>query len=98
MGVKSCANCKYSEEMWGGLVCMGQKGMPQTTEFNVCKDWKNSATTKADRLRSMTDDELAKALTEISDRCPDGFNCDEVIFTDCCDCWLSWLQSNTDDN
>ena len=49
--------------------------------------------TNADRIRSMTDEELAKMLNR---SCPIGMEADESCFysddTKCIQCWLDWLQ------
>ena len=54
--------------------------------------------TNADRIRSMTDEELAEFLIQDGD-CPQGRrypyscpNCDRLTLKVCCDCWLDWLQ------
>ena len=49
--------------------------------------------TNADRIRSMTDEELAKCLSRI--QCPDNrfrgdYDCS--IFHNCGECWLDWLK------
>ena len=48
--------------------------------------------TNADRIRAMTDEELAKWIADIYPDCPPGYNCDSSRVTDCCDCWLDWLK------
>jgi hypothetical protein len=53
--------------------------------------------TKADRIRSMTDEELAEMFGEYGKRndcCPDFGNCD--CRATCEECWLSWLKSPVD--
>lgn len=50
--------------------------------------------TNADRIRAMSDEELASKLCD--DNCPPGYRdalvCGKSGF-DCEDCWLDWLQS-----
>lgn len=47
----------------------------------------------ADRIRAMTDEELAQWIAGIYPDCPPGFSpaplgCDDV----CAECWLEWLK------
>lgn len=46
--------------------------------------------TNADRIRSMTDEELAKTLGDKC-ICPPTSGCAEVC-GDCVDCWLEWIK------
>ena len=53
--------------------------------------------TNADRIRSMSDEELAKMFTKASaDGCPPkmDWDCakDEYGWDACDDCWCKWLQ------
>lgn len=49
--------------------------------------------TNADRIRAMTDEELAKIMN--NDKiCPH----DDCPVTECEDCWLAWLKSEVDEN
>lgn len=54
----------------------------------------HAKTTNADRIRSMSDEELAKFI-ERSDCPPYDGTCDKDNIT-CSKCWLDWLQSPTD--
>lgn len=60
--MRTCKSCKYSEPIGGGLACMGQKGMPFVRPTDSCERWKTSKQTNADRIRAMTDDELATII------------------------------------
>ena len=46
--------------------------------------------TNSDRIRAMTDEELAKILNGV---CPQGAKCNEHCET----CWLFWLRSSVDE-
>lgn len=50
--------------------------------------------TNADRLRTMTDEEIAKAIVENASLCPDGkiYRETECDVLSCYDCWLEWLK------
>lgn len=58
--------------------------------------------TRADRLRSMTDEELARYLCPY--RCPSAqieYECAKKTETeerDCKKCWLDWLKQEVDDD
>lgn len=53
-----------------------------------CSDERKS---NADRIRAMTDEELAKELSFIGDcRCPDGGECGHE--NGCLWCWQNWLR------
>ena len=63
MTEQSCANCKYSEPRCGALCCMGQKYAPYVRPTDSCADWKPAKQTNGDRIRSMTDEELAEFIS-----------------------------------
>jgi hypothetical protein len=44
---------------------MGQKGMPFVKPTDCCDGWKTNRQTNADCLRSMTDEEMANAITNL---------------------------------
>lgn len=49
----------------------------------------NTSTTNADRIRSMTDEELAEFFSE-RDKIPNSYKCKEI------DDWMNWLQSEVE--
>lgn len=49
--------------------------------------------TNADRIRNMTDEELAEYLSNVH-YCPTPSICDPT--KNCNDCWLKWLRSEVD--
>jgi len=55
--------------------------------------------TNADRIRAMSDEELADTLKDIGMQCPDGhFVGDYDCFdgSGCATCWLDWLKSSVE--
>ena len=56
--MKNCVNCKYSRDVGPYLACYGQKNAPKVNWDDVCSDWKSEHITNADRIRTMTDEEL----------------------------------------
>lgn len=64
-----------------------------------CEDYnpRNSKPiTNADKLRSMTDEDLAVEAT-VHGGCPHGCETPDDMDTDCVKCWLNWLQKEADD-
>lgn len=51
--------------------------------------------TNADRIRSMTDEELAEYLSEVH-YCPTFSICDAK--KNCYDCWSEWLRSPVEES
>ena len=68
MSERVCGNCKYSEPTCGALACMGQKYAPYVRPTDSCDSWKSAKQTNADRIRSMTDEELANFLMDVACR------------------------------
>lgn len=70
---------------------------------NVCSDclcgthFKPRIKTNADRIRAMTDKELAEWLSDMHDdvTCPDGGAID--CNPSCKRCWLDWLKEEAED-
>ena len=55
---------------------------------------KYSKITNADKIRHMTDEEIAKAIVENASLCPNGriYRETECDVLSCYDCWLEWLK------
>ena len=54
--------CKYEGTgIWNGR-CVGTKEVDRCPGYGKCKQYKPNYTTNADRIRAMTDEELAKLL------------------------------------
>ena len=61
--------CKYEGTgIWDGR-CTGTKEVDPCLGYDKCKQYKPIYTTNADRIRAMSDEELAKCIFEI------GFDC-----------------------
>lgn len=89
MKCNTCANERYCYDGNHQLTrdCCADNGFTAYTPI-----------TKADRIRAMTDDELAKYINEISNGdCPTVGDCPEgVRENETCtpwQCWLFWLKS-----
>lgn len=57
----------------------------------VVVDAKPKPKSNADRIRSMTDEELAIEMTA-KGGCPHDCEEPEEMDTDCVECWLDWLR------
>lgn len=51
--------------------------------------------TNADKIRAMTDEEMAHYFSEQPDACPGRSGCSGKS---CYDCWLDWLKQEVSDN
>ena len=94
--------CKYEGTgVWNGR-CTGTKEVDPCPGYDKCKQYKPNYTTNADRIRSLSDEELAAILHDIGwdcHLCADhrrldneplmrGEKCDEKCAEHC----LEWLQ------
>lgn len=86
-----CTNCKHLENMNHSKVC------PNCFKGDR---WEPIPKTNADRIRAMTDEELAEFLGTVMSggygKCPDGyFDCSNR--KSCAECWLDWLKEEAHD-
>lgn len=67
--------------------------MEKREDASRCRDFIPKPQTNADRIRAMTDEELAKWLCVMNfDDCPDRAH--QMKCTDkCYECWIDWLKS-----
>lgn len=77
-----------------GLNCPMQVGKvdPATCKTADTCEWATKPLTNADRIRAMTDEELAMLLNPTcpTGECPDNLPWDQAH--DCYKCWLDWLK------
>ena len=65
-------------------------------EYDDCGLFRPKTMTNADRIRAMTDEELADYFSELS--CwPNAGREDCRGMANCMDCWLDWLKQEADD-
>lgn len=69
---------------------------PDNCHFIDCCDFAVEQRTNADRIRAMSDEELAKRL-DYELRCPASGDCAKM-FKDCKACWLDWLQKPAEED
>lgn len=63
-----------------------------------CKNYRTTPITNGDKIRSMTDDELAEWLWFKVGKCPPFDVCpSQCIPCEAKDCWLDWLRQEVDD-
>ena len=59
--------CKYEGTgIWNGR-CTGTKEVDPCPGYDKCKQYKPNYTTNADRIRAMSDEELAEFLIDLAD-------------------------------
>ena len=100
----NCENCGWSKVVGSPIFC--EYSEKRTFRENCCEAWKpkNNPITNADRIRAMTDEELAEFMTKGCDdrECPDiSFPADTQIAKDasneqCRKCWLDWLKQGVE--
>ena len=80
--------CKYEGTgIWNGR-CTGTKEVDPCPGYDKCKQYKPNYTTNADRIRAMSDFELAKEI----ENAQSGIEIDNPKKIDYFDCILEWLQ------
>lgn len=83
---ESCKGC-YREQ-----TCQLWKSAPlrQEIEAEGCDYYSDHAPTNRDRIRGMSNEELAEIM---QCNCPPGTECSRSITYPCATCWLDWLNS-----
>ena len=79
--------------------CIGKTlcGEPEDTAL-VCVDRViGKPMTNADRIRSMSDEELAELIDRETDSCAPTGDC-EKMSRDCKACWLEWLKQPAEED
>ena len=80
----------------GEMGCMDADRALDAFHFNQVVDRTVASThTNADRIRAMSDEELANWLENRID-CPDGEDCEGRPWPKCEECWLEWLKKEAD--
>lgn len=95
--MKLCKDCRNKGKK---RMCEFQTAISSYAE--MCKDFEPKRPTNADRIRFMSDEELAELLDDI---CTNGILAiDSNMPCDCCtekteckDCWKEWLRSETEE-
>ena len=86
-------------------VYMGNPGgVPHCSQYGLepdCENCKRPKRTKADRIRAMTDEELAEWINDLFYGFLDNpGRCEECVFDSidrCTQCWLEWLRQEVKD-
>ena len=80
--------CKYEGNgIWNGR-CTGTKEVDPCPGYDKCKQYKPNYTTNADRIRAMSDFELAKEI----ENAQSGIEIKNPKNIDYFDCILEWLR------
>lgn len=89
MAHEKCATCKRSSKADGWVVCAN-------CIHNSSRKDRYEPLTNADRIRNMTDEEMAEYLGNIH-YCPAPYpTCDPT--KECKECWLNWLKAPADEH
>ena len=84
--------CKYEGTgIWNGR-CIGTKEVDPCPGYDKCKQYKPNYTTNADRIRAMSDFELAKEI----ENAQSGIEIKNPKNIDYFDCILEWLQQQAE--
>ena len=83
-----CKECEYNHNFYECRKC--DHFIPKIG----CQDGKKKKPTNGDRIRSMTDEELAEKLGSF--RCPQKW-CFPDDGKNCKSCWLEWLRQEVTD-
>lgn len=89
--MKGCKNCPaYAKCIvtYRGSACAALRGT-----YGIDSD--PEIVTNADRIRCMSDEELAKML---NDGCPPGRSYIRCGRDNCIDCWLGWLRQPAEED
>lgn len=91
----TCEQCKYITVCMAQADCLGQIFDPNYDGEHGCTDF--APCTNADRIRAMSDEEIAKIFTSaVANGCPPKMDWDcakDEYGWDACDaCWCKWLQ------
>lgn len=93
----TCEKCGWLMYANGLCIC-GYSGRP-TTRNDSCMAWKTSIITNADRVRAMTDEELAKWIESLEpNKCPSDDWFDRCETWTCKGCFLNWLKKEANDD
>ncbi len=91
----TCKDCVYATQPTTTMRCRNH-GINMSDNAVVCNEFKGKPQTNGDRLRSMSNEELADFINSIFY----GFHenpgmcdvCDRDSIQNCKDCWLDWLK------
>lgn len=78
---------------------MAQAVLNYTYKGKTLQEWADSISkpkTNADRIRAMSDEELAKFLTYLTGICPPGKCPRDDGMCSANNCWLEWLRSEAE--
>ena len=94
MRMKKCEKCHYEGTGTFEGLCIGTRELDSCIGYDVCVAFKPKQQTNADRIRAMSDEELAKVLG-----CPrlDDLGYQKCFSIGCKECILVWLKQPVKD-
>ena len=98
-----CRECKYADWDADGCTCMIDGRLVYNASDYICDQYRPAKPlTNADRIRNMTDEELAKFLNAIVQNCREESCNDGCPMADCCaydwDWQEKWLKQEAKDD
>ena len=94
--INPCSTCVHNESLPNGNPCWKciefQENSDLESDVIISgKFYKKRIITNADRIRSMTDEELAEFMNNGCDVIAPSENCTKAFY-ECKQCWLDWLR------
>ena len=83
---ENCAECRHHDVFWGDSGC----NLLNNGERCKYESLGKPPITNADRIRAMSDEEMAEKIG-LRPVCPVNGDCEKMSM-DCIACWLDWLQ------
>ena len=72
--------CKYEGNgVWEGR-CVGTKEVDPCKGYEKCKSYRPDYQTNADRIRAMSDEEMAYLISDIADTCERNTECNQHCY------------------
>ena len=90
----TCKDCVFASQPTTTMRCINH-GINMSDNAVVCNEFKGRSQTNADRIRAMTDEELAEFMAKNvgCNECPFFVTCRSAPQDrECSDRWLDWLQ------
>jgi hypothetical protein len=101
MKCKNCNNLHYLTDLKDEVIGKWCPNINDCPDIEIERECEYCDTmTNADRIRNMSDEELAELLYKTVIRCGENlFNCCEPLAgecMECVDCYISWLQKEVE--
>lgn len=85
---KTCGECKH----YNAAMCHCEKHYVMAEAHNTCEDCTAKTITNGDKIRQMSNEELASKFGYPCPPLPKK-HCKGIDNIECTDCWLNWLNA-----